>query len=139
MCPSIPAPGFPTTKLLIDKEIFALVVIGEYILPLDGDEITKVGFLNTLFSVYCLEEKGNNPKDFIESVFQFYNIIQPENLNFIKKLLLVSFTDAYNVLKHVSNKFNLSCIGITVGVNVTTSVSSLKYLTAKHTNHTKIS
>lgn len=51
------------------------------------DEITKVGFLNTLFSVYCLEEKGNNPKDFIESVFQFYNIIQPENLNFIKKLL----------------------------------------------------
>lgn len=51
------------------------------------DEITKVGFLNTLFSVYCLEEKGTNPKDFIESVFQFYNIIQPENLNFIKKLL----------------------------------------------------
>ena len=51
------------------------------------DEITKVGFLNTLFSVYSLENKDVNPKDFISSVYQFYNIIQPENLNFIKKML----------------------------------------------------
>ncbi|OGS61877.1 MAG: hypothetical protein A2X07_03920 [Flavobacteria bacterium GWF1_32_7] len=51
------------------------------------DEITKVGFLNTLFSVYSLENKDVNPKDFINSVYQFYNIIQPENLNFIKKML----------------------------------------------------
>jgi hypothetical protein len=51
------------------------------------DEITKVGFLNTLFSVYSLEKKEVNPKDFISSVYQFYNIIQPENLNFIKKML----------------------------------------------------
>ena len=51
------------------------------------DEITKVGFLNTLFSVYSLENKDVNPKYFINSVYQFYNIIQPENLNFIKKML----------------------------------------------------
>jgi len=51
------------------------------------DEITKVGFLNTLFSVYSLENKDVNPKDFISSVYKFYNIIQPENLNFIKKML----------------------------------------------------
>jgi hypothetical protein len=51
------------------------------------DEITKVGFLNTLFSVYSLENKESNSKDFISSVYQFYNIIQPENLNFIKKML----------------------------------------------------
>lgn len=51
------------------------------------DEITKVGFLNTLFSVYSLEKKEINPKDFISSVYQFYKIIQPENLNFIKKML----------------------------------------------------
>ena len=51
------------------------------------DEITKVGFLNTLFSIYYLEKKEANSKDFIELVYQFYTIIQPENLNFIKKLL----------------------------------------------------
>ena len=51
------------------------------------DEITKVGFLNTLFSVYSLENNDVNSKDFISSVYRFYNIIQPENLNFIKKML----------------------------------------------------
>ncbi len=51
------------------------------------DEITKVSFLNTLFSIYCLEKKDFNTKDFIESVYRFYKIIQPENLNFIKKML----------------------------------------------------
>ena len=51
------------------------------------DEITKVGFLNTLFSIYSLENKEAKAKDFISSVYQFYNIIQPENLNFIKKML----------------------------------------------------
>ena len=51
------------------------------------DEIIKVGFLNTLFSIYTVEKKETNPKDFISSVYQFYKIIQPENLNFIKKML----------------------------------------------------
>ena len=51
------------------------------------DEITKVGFLNTLFSIYHLEKTDVSKEDFINSVYQFYKIIQPENLNFIKKLL----------------------------------------------------
>ena len=51
------------------------------------DEITKVGFLNTLFSIYSLENKDANSKDFISAVYRFYNIIQPENLSFIKKML----------------------------------------------------
>ena len=51
------------------------------------DEITKVGFLNTLFSIYRLEKSNVSKEDFINSVYQFYKIIQPENLNFIKKLL----------------------------------------------------
>ncbi len=51
------------------------------------DEITKVGFLNTLFSVYSLENEAANSKYFIELVYEFYKIIQPENLNFIKKML----------------------------------------------------
>ena len=51
------------------------------------DEVTKVGFLNTLFSLYCIEKSNGTKKDFINSVYEFYKIIQPENLNFIKKLL----------------------------------------------------
>ena len=51
------------------------------------DEITKVGFLNSLYSIYALENKTINVKDFISSVYHFYKIIQPENVNFIKKLL----------------------------------------------------
>lgn len=51
------------------------------------DEITKVGFLNTLFSIYNIEKSDVSKEDFINSVYQFYKIIQPENLNFIKKLL----------------------------------------------------
>jgi len=51
------------------------------------DEVTKVGFLNTLFSVYCLEKNNGSKEEFIDLVYQFYKIIQPENLNFIKKLL----------------------------------------------------
>ena len=51
------------------------------------DEVTKVGFLNTLFSLYCIEKSNGTKDDFINSVYEFYKIIQPENLNFIKKLL----------------------------------------------------
>ena len=51
------------------------------------DEVTKVGFLNTLFSLYCIEKSNGTKEDFINSVYEFYKIIQPENLNFIKKLL----------------------------------------------------
>ncbi|MCA1967094.1 MAG: hypothetical protein LDL23_10655 [Flavobacterium sp.] len=51
------------------------------------DEVTKVGFLNTLFSLYRIEKSNGTKEDFINSVYQFYKIIQPENLNFIKKLL----------------------------------------------------
>jgi hypothetical protein len=51
------------------------------------DEITKVSFINTLFSIYALQNSNPKPEDFVKSVYQFYSIIQPENLNFIKKLL----------------------------------------------------
>ena len=51
------------------------------------DEITKVGFLNTLYAVFTLENKNNSPTDFLVSLYEFYKIIQPENLNFIKKML----------------------------------------------------
>ena len=51
------------------------------------DEVTKIGFLNTLFSLYRIEKSNGKKEDFINSIYNFYKIIQPENLNFIKKLL----------------------------------------------------
>ena len=51
------------------------------------DEITKVGFLNTLYVVFSLERNNVSPTDFLISIYDFYKIIQPENLNFIKKML----------------------------------------------------
>ena len=51
------------------------------------DEITKVAFLNTLYSVYQLQNSAGNKEDFINLVYEFYKIIQPENINFIRKLL----------------------------------------------------
>ena len=72
--------------------IYGYVVDFQLTKPIDTnkwsyDEITKVGFLNTLFSIYALERKLESSDDFLESVYEFYKIIQPENLNFIKKML----------------------------------------------------
>lgn len=50
------------------------------------DEITKISFLNTLYSIYCLDN-CNNGDIFIEKLYEFYKVIQPENLSFIKKML----------------------------------------------------
>lgn len=50
------------------------------------DEITKISFLNTLYSIYCLDN-FDNADIFIEKLYEFYKVIQPENLSFIKKML----------------------------------------------------
>ena len=72
--------------------IYGYVVNFQLKIPIDAskwsyDEITKVGFLNTLYSIYSVERKLESPDDFLLSVYEFYKIIQPENLNFIKKML----------------------------------------------------
>jgi hypothetical protein len=58
MWPSIPVPGFPTTKLLIDKATLAVVVIGEYMVPPTGDAIAKLGLVEHVF-VAVLEFLGD--------------------------------------------------------------------------------
>jgi len=72
--------------------IYGYVVNFQLKKPIDAskwsyDEITKVGFLNTLYSIYSVERDLETPNDFLLSVYEFYKIIQPENLNFIKKML----------------------------------------------------
>ena len=43
------------------------------------DEITKISFLNTLYSIYCLDN-CDNADIFIEKLYEFYKVIQPENI-----------------------------------------------------------
>jgi hypothetical protein len=70
--------------------IYGYVVKFQLNKAIDGkwsyDEITKIGFLNTLYAIYSLEYKNSLPNDFLVSLYEFYKIIQPENLNFIKKM-----------------------------------------------------
>jgi len=70
--------------------IYGYVVKFQLNKAIDGkwsyDEITKIGFLNTLYAVYSLEYKNSLPNDFLVSLYEFYKIIQTENLNFIKKM-----------------------------------------------------
>lgn len=51
------------------------------------DEITKIGLLNSLFSVFSIVKQSNNSEDFILLVNSFYKVIQHENYNFLNKLL----------------------------------------------------
>lgn len=51
------------------------------------DEITKIGLLNALFSVYAIVKKTTDDEDFITSVNSFYKVIQHENYNFLNKIL----------------------------------------------------
>ncbi|NHN24232.1 hypothetical protein FIA58_000955 [Flavobacterium jejuense] len=51
------------------------------------DEITKISFLNNLYTVFCIKTKNKNISDFLESINSFYKSIQKENYTFLTKLL----------------------------------------------------
>jgi hypothetical protein len=55
--------------------IYGYVVNFQLKIPIDAskwsyDEITKVGFLNTLYSIYSVERKLESPDDFLLSVYE---------------------------------------------------------------------
>lgn len=54
------------------------------------EEMTKVALLNTLYDVYRLVNKQDEPKDFIASVISFYKEMTPEGFDFLKKVLPAS-------------------------------------------------
>ncbi|VXB72500.1 conserved hypothetical protein [Flavobacterium sp. 9AF] len=54
------------------------------------DEITKIAFLNTLYTIYCLNNKEPHIEHFLKSINSFYKSIQNENYNFLTKLLPTS-------------------------------------------------
>lgn len=50
------------------------------------DEISKISLLNTLFSVFCLNNNTQNHIEFIEKTVAFYNEINPKSFSFFDKL-----------------------------------------------------
>ena len=51
------------------------------------DEISKVALLNSLFGVYKIITKDSNPDDFISKTVFFYNEMNPQGFNLLKKIL----------------------------------------------------
>ncbi|PZR21090.1 MAG: hypothetical protein DI539_08825 [Flavobacterium psychrophilum] len=54
------------------------------------EELTKVALLNTLYDVYRLVQKDDDPKGFIEKAIPFYKEMTPEGFSFLKKVLPAS-------------------------------------------------
>ncbi|MHA3788651.1 LETM1-related biofilm-associated protein [Flavobacterium hauense] len=54
------------------------------------EEITKAALLNTLYDVYRLVEKDDDPKVFIKKAIAFYKDMTPDGFDFFKKVLPAS-------------------------------------------------
>lgn len=52
-----------------------------------SEEITKVALLNILYGVFGMVTHSGEPKDFIEKAIAFYNQMNPEGFNLLKKML----------------------------------------------------
>lgn len=60
------------------------------VIPTKGwlrDEISKVALLNTLFRIYVLTTKDDNPKEFVAKAVAFYDEMNPKGFNLFKKVL----------------------------------------------------
>ena len=55
------------------------------------DEITKVAFLNTLYSVYQLQNSAGNKEDFIDLVYEFYKIMKYYKISQLDNLVLTYY------------------------------------------------
>jgi len=51
------------------------------------EEISKVALLNTLYGIYCIENKSVDSTNFISKLLEFYNEMNPQGLNLFKKIL----------------------------------------------------
>ena len=51
------------------------------------NEISKVALLNTLFQMYCLTTNDQNPENFVIKTVSFYNEMNPQGFNLLKKIL----------------------------------------------------
>ncbi|MBE0391177.1 LETM1-related biofilm-associated protein [Flavobacterium sp. PL002] len=72
--------------------IYGHVVSFETNVPIDTkgwvqNEIPKVALLNTLYAIYGLTQKEENPENFILKALAFYNEMNPQGFNLFKKVL----------------------------------------------------
>ncbi|SEA99409.1 LETM1-like protein [Flavobacterium gillisiae] len=51
------------------------------------NEIPKVALLNTLYAIYGLSTRDNNPDNFLSKALDFYNEMTPQGYNLLKKIL----------------------------------------------------
>jgi hypothetical protein len=51
------------------------------------DEVSKVALLSCLYGVFCLNKTDQNSAPFIEKAVAFYNEMNPQGYNFLKKML----------------------------------------------------
>ncbi len=51
------------------------------------EEISKIGMLNTLYEMYCLEKKETDSGQFIKEAVAFYNLLTPRGFNPLQKML----------------------------------------------------
>jgi hypothetical protein len=66
--------SFQTSKLINTKGWFK-------------EEISKVALLNTLYGIYCIDNKSVDSTNFISKLLEFYNEMNPQGLNLFKKIL----------------------------------------------------
>jgi predicted DNA-binding protein YlxM (UPF0122 family) len=67
------------------------------------NEISKVALLNSLYGVYILTIKESNPANFISKAVSFYNEMNPEGFNLLKKVLPDS-SPSLNLEKIIDNR-----------------------------------
>jgi predicted DNA-binding protein YlxM (UPF0122 family) len=67
------------------------------------NEISKVALLNSLYGIYVLTTKESSPAKFISKVVSFYNEMNPEGFNLLKKVLPDS-SPSLNLEKIIDNR-----------------------------------
>ncbi len=72
--------------------IYGHIIAFNTIKPIDSkrwfkEEISKVALLNTLYGAFCLSESNPTPELFVSKTLNFYNQMNPQGFNLLKKIL----------------------------------------------------
>ncbi|MFI0490343.1 LETM1-related biofilm-associated protein [Flavobacterium sp.] len=72
--------------------IYGHIVSFDTLIPIETkgwleNEISKVALLNTLYGIYELTIQENNPNNFVKKTVAFYNEMNPQGFNLLRKVL----------------------------------------------------
>lgn len=90
--PKIDEPSELYNKIRATGFIYGHIISFDSVFPIDTkswlqNEISKVALLNTLYTIYKLSTNETNPKIFISKAISFYNEMNPQGFNLLKKVL----------------------------------------------------